>query len=271
MHNIMELTYIKDFYVTRLWDRLDIAWTDVNADVNILVGINGCGKTTLLNLIFDYYHGQRPKKGVALALDGNRIEVPVGYIRSFDIPANGKRKTESMLLQTLKNIINQNGEGSSFFDYRMKQMNYPEQSEMIRARIEKFFAVVDSVFSETGKTVGVDPATNSLVFYLIKGEGCSAPKKEYVTLEQLSSGEKQMLLILTTVFLQEDKPNVLLLDEPEISLHISWQDKLINLLRELNPNCQLILTTHSPNIFASGWEEKIVFFEDLIRKSGHEC
>ena len=87
--------------------------------------------------------------------------------------------------------------------------------------------------------------------------------EDKIQLEQLSSGEKQVLLILTTVFLQEEKPNILLMDEPEISLHISWQDKLIEMIRKLNPNCQLILTTHSPNIFADGWEDKIVFIEDL--------
>ena len=86
---------------------------------------------------------------------------------------------------------------------------------------------------------------------------------EKIQLDQLSSGEKQILLILTTVFLQEEKPNVLLMDEPEISLHITWQDRLIELIRKLNPNCQLILTTHSPNIFANGWEDKIVFIQDL--------
>ena len=84
-----------------------------------------------------------------------------------------------------------------------------------------------------------------------------------VSLDQLSSGEKQLLLILTTVFLQEEKPNVLLMDEPEISLHIGWQDQLISILRELNPKCQFILTTHSPNIFANGWEDRIVFMVDL--------
>lgn len=86
---------------------------------------------------------------------------------------------------------------------------------------------------------------------------------EKIQLDQLSSGEKQILLILTTVFLQEEKSAVLLMDEPEISLHITWQDRLIELIRKLNPNCQLILTTHSPNIFANGWEDKIVFIQDL--------
>ncbi len=53
---------------------------------------------------------------------------------------------------------------------------------------------------------------------------------------------------------------------PGVLLHISWQDRLIELIRELNPNCQLILTTHSPNIFANGWEDKIVFIPDLVVK-----
>ena len=73
-----------------------------------------------------------------------------------------------------------------------------------------------------------------------------------------------ILLLLFTLFLMEDKPNVLLLDEPEISLHIEWQDKLVSMMNELNPNCQIIMTTHSPNIFADGWEDKLVFISDLV-------
>ncbi len=74
-----------------------------------------------------------------------------------------------------------------------------------------------------------------------------------------------MLLLLFTLFLMEDKPTVLLLDEPEISLHIEWQDRLISLMQDLNPNCQIIMTTHSPNIFADGWEDKLVFISDLVQ------
>ena len=269
----MEEKYINQFYILRLWDRIDISWSDIYDDVNIIVGINGSGKTTLLNIIDDYYNGVRLKKNLAQSVEGNHINSPVTYIRSFDVPANGKKKTESMLLQALKNIINQNGEGTSFFDYRMKQMNYPSMLPVIQARIKKFFHLIDSLFSQTGKHVGIEPETNTLVFYLSGDNVCKADHmtKRYVTLDQLSSGEKQLLLILTTVFLQEEKPNVLLMDEPEISLHIEWQDRIISTLRELNPNCQLILTTHSPNIFASGWEDRIVFMEDISRSDKYEC
>lgn len=263
----------------KLWQRVDIRWNNIHQDVNILVGINGCGKTTLLNLISDYYSGQKIKKNIAEAVSGTAIDSPVTYIRSFDIPANAKRKTESMLLQSLKNIINQNGEGTSFFDYRMKMLNFPEKAEIIRKRIDNFFQLVNSLFEETGKEIRIDPQNNTLVFS-IKGTGRALitsdgqrvvtangdvirAEDEKIQLDQLSSGEKQILLILTTVFLQEEKPAVLLMDEPEISLHITWQDRLIELIRKLNPNCQLILTTHSPNIFANGWEDKIVFIQDL--------
>lgn len=268
--------YITRFQVRKMWQRINLQWNHIHKDVNILVGINGCGKTTLLNLISDYYSGQKSlKKGMAESVEGTAISSPVTYIRSFDIPANTKKKTtESLLLQELKHIINQNGEGSSFFDYRMKMLNFPQEAAVIQQRIDKFFRLVNSLFEETGKEIMIDPKNNTLVFSIKRtGEPLATGDKkaicvsdEKVQLDQLSSGEKQMLLILTTVFLQEEKTNILLMDEPEISLHISWQDRLIALIRELNPNCQLILTTHSPNIFANGWEDKIVFIQDLVEE-----
>lgn len=44
----------------------------------------------------------------------------------------------------MKNIINQNGEGTSFFDYRMKMLNFPQEADKIRKRIETYFQVVNS-------------------------------------------------------------------------------------------------------------------------------
>lgn len=255
---------------------------DIKDDVNILVGINGCGKTTLLNLMSDYYTGLRIKKDLAESVSGTEITSPVTYIRSFDVPANSRKKTECILLQELKYVINQNGEGTSFFDYRMKMLNFPGEAEKIRQRIDNFFKIVDDFFGETGKKIMIDPQNNSIVFHIINSEksilledGSALflengdkllTEGDNVQLDQLSSGEKQVLLILTTVFLQENKPSILLMDEPEISLHISWQDRLIGVIRELNPNCQLIVTTHSPNIFASGWEDKVVFMQDLEKR-----
>ena len=51
-----------------------------------------------------------------------------------------------------------------------------------------------------------------------------------------SSGEKQMLVILLTVLVRNEEHCVLFMDEPEASLHIEWQQKLIGMIRGLNPN-----------------------------------
>jgi AAA domain, putative AbiEii toxin, Type IV TA system len=69
-----------------------------------------------------------------------------------------------------------------------------------------------------------------------------------IGLRSLSSGEKHVLRIFAeAINLRSDS---LLIDEPEISLHIDWQRALIKSLITLNPDCQLILATHSPEIMA---------------------
>ncbi|MBO5016384.1 MAG: AAA family ATPase [Bacteroidaceae bacterium] len=276
------MEYIQQFNVKGLWGRLNLSWTHLNQDVNILVGINGCGKTTLLNLIYDYYKGIKQKKGFVTEISGNEIDVPIEIVRSFDIPSKTKKKSESNLLSDLNGVIMQNSEGTSFFDYRMQMLNYPEKRERIQQRIDKFFSLVNSLYKETGKCIDIDKINNKLVFkikdsasrlttedscYLTTSDGEHLTAGDVtILLEQLSSGEKQMLLILTMAFLQDESPSVFLLDEPEISLHISWQSKLIDAIKTLNPNCQLILTTHSPSIFAKGWQDKIVYMDDLMVK-----
>ena len=79
----------------------------------------------------------------------------------------------------------------------------------------------------------------------------------------LSSGEKQILLILLTVLTEDQQHYVLFMDEPEASLHFEWQKHLIGLVRELNPNAQIVLTTHSPALIMDGWEDAVTEVGDI--------
>ncbi|MCF0187567.1 MAG: ATP-binding protein, partial [Bacteroidaceae bacterium] len=90
-------------------------------------------------------------------------------------------------------------------------------------------------------------------------------REEIIDHTLLSSGEKQLLLILIKVFLQEKQPAIMMMDEPELSLHICWQQSLIEAIRRINPNCQLIITTHSPSILSKGWSDKVVYMQDIVR------
>ncbi|HCS7033156.1 TPA: ATP-binding protein [Escherichia albertii] len=70
----------------------------------------------------------------------------------------------------------------------------------------------------------------------------------HVSLNELSSGEKQMIILLGQIYLSESKPVLYIADEPEVSLHVKWQDKIVDALMKINPNAQFLLATHSPDV-----------------------
>jgi hypothetical protein len=69
-----------------------------------------------------------------------------------------------------------------------------------------------------------------------------------LSVSQLSSGEKHLLRILLDAM--EIGPSSLIIDEPELSMHIDWQRNFVASVRGINPNCQLIVASHSPEIMA---------------------
>lgn len=69
-----------------------------------------------------------------------------------------------------------------------------------------------------------------------------------LSLAMLSSGEKQLLKILVATM--SAGSSVILVDEPELSMHVDWQRRLIRSMRTLNRMAQLIIATHSPEIMA---------------------
>ncbi len=79
----------------------------------------------------------------------------------------------------------------------------------------------------------------------------------------LSSGEKQLLILLIEVLLKINSKCIFIADEPELSLHISWQENILPSLRELNNTTQIIVATHSPEI-ASYYPNKIINMKEII-------
>lgn len=89
-------------------------------------------------------------------------------------------------------------------------------------------------------------------------------KKVDLSIHSLSSGERQILILLTETLLQQKRPYVFIADEPELSLHIEWQRKLISSIMELNPNVQIIFATHSPEI-AANYPQKLIYLNSVTR------
>lgn len=276
----MQKNIIHSIEILDLWNKYNFHWENLNSDVNILIGINGSGKTTLFNIIDSLLtadmkrlkmYGVQAKIGVDDFLLEYNKKTTVGELKeqlvgiryqkisTFDVPFRDRLKGGkefSQLYNELHTIVYDiGGEKFSFSDYRLKATNFPDQAGRINERISMFYDTVNRLFAKTGKTIKIDPNTNHLIFM---------DEEEMIPLYKLSSGEKQLLVILLRVFLMEEQSYILLMDEPEISLHIEWQYKLFEEIRRLNPNCQIITSTHSPSLFGDGWGDKLVFVEDLV-------
>lgn len=74
----------------------------------------------------------------------------------------------------------------------------------------------------------------------------------------LSSGEKQMIIILGEALLQKGEPTIYIADEPEISLHVKWQESLVDNVLRLNPAAQVFFATHSPDIVAHYGQTNVI-------------
>ena len=267
--------YIERIEIDALWNgRKHIRW-DLQPGVNILSGVNGVGKSTILNRVImhllDVDKEVRRNDGVHLTFFPNEAKsVDFEVIRSFDKP---------MLSSEIMNKLTDNQMqteldlhiyylGRKWLDYqvnlsnRMVELfasNDPKAAKKVQELAQEkthFQDIINDLFHETGKTILRDK--NELYFDSY-GETISAYK--------LSSGEKQMLIILLTVLVQNRKPFVLFMDEPEVSLHVEWQERLLDLVVDLNPNAQVILTTHSPAVIMNGWSDRVTDVEDIEVKS----
>ncbi|MCP4521777.1 MAG: ATP-binding protein [Cytophagales bacterium] len=144
----------------------------------------------------------------------------------------------------------------SVLDENLEEVNYKElHTETYRFK-QEFENIINNLFSETDKKINYQEGTNKLQF--IKNDKILTPY-------QLSSGEKQLLIILLTVLIQDNKASIMLMDEPEVSLHIDWQKKLIGYIRELNLNAQLIMVTHSPGLIMEKWIDHVTEISEISK------
>ena len=305
--------YIKRVEIQGFWQKFDIVW-DLNPDVNILAGVNGSGKTTVLNVMYNLLFGKvvfnifQKIKSIKLILNNDYdvfyenykeaderevIEKLLNRIKNHHkqnysiYSIDGSVNTELLKInkvsnfelelkdsESIKKLSDENVKTDldwqiyhlqkEYLDYQLniskRKDQIIENSDNVKSELEKinypktrFLQILDDLFAETGKKVDRDK--NEISFLL---------DEQQISAFQLSSGEKQLLIILLTVLVQDNKPSILFMDEPEISLHIDWQRKLIKYIRELNPNVQIILATHSPDIIMEGWLDKVFEISDLI-------
>ncbi|MBR4226570.1 MAG: ATP-binding protein [Candidatus Methanomethylophilaceae archaeon] len=126
----------------------------------------------------------------------------------------------------------------SVSEYVNKNYILAESIIIFKDVINEFFIGKEMEISENGKIV-----------VNLNGGGA-------LQLSKLSSGEKQIMIIFYNLLFHADPGTVVILDEPEISLHITWQQKLGKIFSDICRvrNVQVIVATHSPQVIHDMWD-----------------
>ena len=127
--------------------------------------------------------------------------------------------------------------------------------------INRLTGSLNIFFNQIGKHVSYE--NNELIY-----TDTQLQKTLTLNYSDLSSGERQLIYILLRVALSngdKSKTAIILMDEPEISLHLNWQAHFIKQLTILNPDAQFIIVTHSPALIMNGWNDVYVNMKDITQ------
>ena len=106
--------------------------------------------------------------------------------------------------------------------------------------VESYQNIMNSFFGDSNKYLLLDENTVNVLL----------PTGKITDITSLSSGERQIFVLITHLVFNPAMhgENILLIDEPELSLHLKWQRQFVSSVRDASPSTQMILATHSPEI-----------------------
>ena len=122
-------------------------------------------------------------------------------------------------------------------EMEMQKEQYLKPIELFLGTINDFIKTADDE-----KEIKIDEYGN-LYFQTIYSS-------DKISVQNLSSGEKQLVIFFANLIfrVKGNSSGIFVVDEPEISLHLSWQKTFVEKALNINKNIQLIFATHSPEL-----------------------
>ena len=276
-------------------------------DIIVLAGVNGSGKTTILESIKDFFNNKN--------IDFNSIEKSNVNLDIFfeDFEKKQIEEVEKSSIDNYEHKLQDFFSALQSYEYYRKNSNDYYRNQIAKrfdippkiiyvpannsfglvetasttlSREYQFINYVDSVLmrdipsyiatrrnylATIEEDLTMKEVTNKVINEIngifdileldVKLKGFSKDEKimpifensagEEFNINDLSSGEKQLFLRTLSVKMLEPKNSIILIDEPELSLHPKWQQRIIEVYKKIGENNQIIIATHSPHILGS--------------------
>lgn len=219
-------------------------------DIVVVAGVNGTGKSTLLDCI-------RLQRFNTVQW-GQIAVTEAGVDKTFNVPPSLSEHIEYEKAFRSVLYFSPGNAGSASKHLETEILKYVDRLVYVEGKrsfeayseIQSLMDVLFADFQLQVRFKGID-ADKHLVFVDQNGTAFGV--------DGLSDGEKQILAKVFPLFFADMKGRVVLMDEPESSLHPSWQSFLLPVLRRCveMQDCQFVLTTHSPQIIAAAHTDEI--------------
>jgi predicted ATP-binding protein involved in virulence len=239
---------------------------DEALSIIILAGVNGSGKTSLL----EYIH----KTDFSVNFQKNKNQ------DNLEVEDKGKKfnsneklfKIESLYgeanrnLTPIKKILPKYIENMIFVDGIAPFDSYKKVTEYINEILKDLDTQIE-FDSRDGE---------GNLFFRNKSGGVK------FSIDELSTGEKTLMSKVLYLYFRKIKNKIILIDEPELSLHPSWQNRVLKIYKNfaIKNNCQIIIATHSPHIIGSAKakyirllkkeDDRVIAIENIDRSYGLE-
>lgn len=226
--------------------------------VVVFSGINGCGKTSLLEAIYNLLKGEKFEKAKI------KLETLVDDNVTYISTNNNKSRYKDMVVYFPIEFGNTEDLKKLFISFIEKKIY--EDGVSIEVANQELTSNINEILSS------IDCSFYFLRINAKKQILFKNKARAEFPIEALSTGEQALLTKIVKLYLAEVKGKIVLIDEPEISLHPNWQVKLLKMYQtfaELN-NCQIFIATHSPHIIMTAPNNalKILYF---YNNSSVEC
>lgn len=194
-------------------------------------------------------------QGESVSLLSNKIKLMFRNENHLDTLKSIDKK-----LEVLRNEINLLNEPldklKSSINHFMPQFKVGFDEKVYFNRIDD--TNVDEELDESEVEIGYTYEYDNSYEYEETSEGIEPTNQ--LTINNLSAGEKQLLTFVSYNIFHND--TIFFIDEPELSLHVDWQNKLFSLLKEQNPSNQFIISTHSPFIYSLFPDKELIIDAD---------